>query len=771
MLFNVATVLSKYKANLEMNTFNSLNKQLLQINQDILALFSDAGSITGIPDHSFADWEKTCSSIYKQMSEQIIRIAVVGTIKSGKSTFINSLFKGDYLKRGAGVVTSIITRVRSGKQLNAKLLFKSWDEVNSEIDQALVLFPSADWRTEKNRFDIRRKGERIDLQKALSSLGTEHLFNNYTRNLNSVLLSSYLKGYDKIKDIISTDSTTSEYEDNRFTEHWAFVGDGSMAVYLRDIQLEIDSGNIDSNIEIADCQGSDSPNPLHLAMIQDYLLLTHLIIYVVSSRTGLREADLKFLSIIKKMGIMDNILFVVNCDFSEHESINDLYALIKKVKEELSLIKPDPEIYSTSALYNLFKVRNGNLSQKDRLRLAQWEKQKEIAAFSDRETDRFESMFYNKLTRNSCSLLLKNHLERLSVILSGISHWISVNQNVLARDADSANEVIEKIKHNQIRMNKIKSVIKNTLDGSIQKIKRELKSDIDRYFDVRSGDLLTDIVEFVRSYAVPYQKYEENLKASGFSNTLYLVFQEFKQALDSYMDATINPEVIHFVREKEIRINEYLDSISTSFDVMVQDAIIEYNKMMGKFGINSSRKNLEKIGLPDIDSIKSMTGLALPPAVTSMNYTAKIKTEAVIRLGFYTALKFFKKILKKPLQTKNEQKVLALKDGVLCMKRETEKSVIFHFKDYQENIKFQYIYKLIEAASNSLYETLIDRFQVYGTDLLDIVELINNNLINKQQASEILKDMEQTSMGIDGRINLIREKIASNETLPIINNK
>jgi predicted transcriptional regulator len=98
--------------------------------------------------------------------------------------------------------------------------------------------------------------------------------------------------------------------------------------------------------------------------------------------------------------------------------------------------------------------------------------------------------------------------------------------------------------------------------------------------------------------------------------------------------------------------------------------------------------------------------------------------------------------------------------------------VIFHFKDYQENIKFQYIYKLIEAASNNLYETLIDRFQGYGTDLSDIVERINNKLINKQQASEILKDMEQTSMEIDGRINIIREKIASNGlTEPIINNK
>jgi len=746
-----------------MDTYNSLKRELLKTNEDISAIFSDAESITGMTDQSFADWQNICSSIYKQLSEKIIHVAVVGPIKSGKSTFINSLFKGDYLKRGAGVVTSIITRVRRGKQLKARLLFKSWDEINSEIDQALVLFPSLDWRTEKNRFDIRRKGDRLDLQQALSSLSTEHLFTNYSRNINSVLLTSYIKGYEKVKDMISSDNMTRQYEDNMFTEHWAFVSDGSMAVYLRDIHLEIDSGSIDSNIEIVDCQGSDSPNPLHLAMIQDYLLLTHLIIYVISSRTGLREADIKFLSIIKKMGIMDNILFVINFDFSEHESINDLNALIKKVKEELSMIKPDPEIFSISALFNLFKVQNMSLSQKDRLRLVQWEKEKELTEFSDLGTARFESFFYNKLTMGSYSLLLKNHLERLSVILSGMSHWILVNQNILARDEDSANEVIEKIKHHQKGMNQIKSIIKNTLDGSVQRIKNELKLDIDSYFDVRSGDLLNDIIEFVRSYKVPYQKYEENLKAMGFSNTLYLVFQEFRQGLDIYMAETINPEVIRFVREKETRIKEYLDSITGTFDVMVQDAIVEYNSMMGNLGINSSPNSLKRIALPDFDSIKDITGLALPPAVTSMRYTSKMKTEAVMRLGFYTVVKFFKKLLKKPIQSKNEQEVLALKDGVLRMKRETEKSVVYHFKDYQENIKFQYIYKLIEAASNSLYETLTDRFRAYVSDLSNIVELINNKLIDKQQASEILKEMEQTSIGIDERINRIREKIESIE--------
>lgn len=743
----------------EMNTYNLLKGEILKISKDISSLFSNAKSISGMSDKSFDVWQKTNTVITKQLSEEIIRVAVVGPIKSGKSTFINALFNGEYLKRGAGVVTSIVTRVHCGEKLKAKLLFKSWDEINSDMEQALVLFPSLDWRTENDRFDIRRKKERTDLQKALAALGSEHLIAQGTRNVNSILLSSYLKGYDKVKDMISSEVKETQYKDDLFAKHWNFVSDGSIAVYLKDVQLEIDSGSIESNIEIADCQGSDSPNPLHLAMIQDYLLSTNLIIYVISSRTGLREADIKFLSLIKKMGIMDNILFVFNFDFSEHESIYDLNALIEKVKEELELIKPSPEIYSLSALFNLFKVQNLNLSQKDRLRLAQWQKEKEFVAFSDSETERFEISFYDKLTRGSYALLLKNHLERLHIISSGIEHWIFVNQNILTRDTDSANEIIENIKKHQVRMNQIKSVIKSTLDGSIQQINRELKADIDRYFDIRSGDVINKIVEFIKNYSIPYQQYEEHTKNSGFSNTLYLVFQEFKQSLDTFMAETINPQIIRFVREKEARIHEHVESIAGPFDVMVQDAVVAYNRMMGNLGINPSHKISNRIDLPDIAAIKSITGLTLPPAVAYMRYTAKLKTEAAMRLGFYKVAKIFKRLLKKPIQRKNEGEILALKDGVLRMKRETEKSVIFHFKDYRENIKFQYIHKLVEAISNSLYESLLDRFQVYASDLSSIVEQINNNMIDRDHTSETLKMMAHACSEMNEKINGIRDKI------------
>ena len=88
---------------------------ILEINREVSTLFRTAKSIPGLADHTFGDWERTCESLPAQLDEDLIRVAVVGAIKSGKSTFLNSLLQGDFLKRGAGVVTSIVTRVRAGR--------------------------------------------------------------------------------------------------------------------------------------------------------------------------------------------------------------------------------------------------------------------------------------------------------------------------------------------------------------------------------------------------------------------------------------------------------------------------------------------------------------------------------------------------------------------------------------------------------------------------------------------------------------------------------
>ena len=746
-----------------MNVHRIIKKEILDINHNLDRLLADAKAISSTDGRFFDEWADSCNRIKQQITEDKIRIAVVGPIKSGKSTFLNSLFEADYLKRGAGVITSIVTRIGKGRELKAELLFKSLDEINRDISQAMVLFPSSGRQSDPDEFNILHDEKRTRLKSSLDNLSPELMITNDSRNINSILLASYLKGFEKVRGIITSDTLTRTYERDRFIDHMDFAGNDHLAVYLKDIKLEINTSYLDEGVEIADCQGSDSPNPLHLAMIQDYLALAHLLVYVISSRTGLRQADIKFLSMIKKMGIMDNTLFVLNCDFSEHESIAELNHLIEKLTEELAILKPEPEIYSFSALFNLFKAQKTNLSPKDLHRFDQWSRQEDLSLFSDNEKLRFEQALRHKLNGERYALLLKNNLERLGAISSGMENWISINHDILSRDTAGVTALDKKIRFHRESINSVKSMIRSTLDGSLQNIKNEIKKDIDRFFDARSGDVLAEILEFINNYSVPAIQYEENLKSAGFADTIYVTFQEFKQALDAFIAESVIPKIIRFVRIEEQKIITRLSTVAGPFESMVKNALGEYTTALEGFGISLKPEGEVEIKLPDMDTIKTGTGLTLPPLVAAMRYSARIKTEAVMRLGAYSFMGLFRKILKKPADNHGEHAIRALKDSSRQMKRETRRSILFHFKDYRENMKFQYIFKLLDAASRELHESLFDRFRIYATDLSQTVELMDQKKIDRHKASELLTKIQQDLNNIQSKIDLTREKI---EKLP-----
>jgi hypothetical protein len=627
------------------------------------------------------------------------------------------------------------------------------------MEQALVLFPSLNWSAEDGRFDIRQKKEREKLQQALGELSAEHLITRSTRNINNVLLTSYLKGYESVKKLVTEETGIQVYEDDRFSDHKTFVGNETLAVYLKDVLLEINSADVQSNIEIADCQGSDSSNPLHLAMIQDYLLLTHLIVYVISSRTGLRQADIRFLSMIKKMGIMDNIVFVVNCDFSEHDSIEDLQNLIGRIREELAMIKPEPDIYSFSALYNLFASLEHRLPDKDRLRYEYWKSERDLIELSNSELARFESVFYERLARKRYSLLLRNHIERLGVILGGIDYWIGLNRDVLTNDADSAALTLKKIESHQKRLNQIKSSIKKTLSGAVPDIRKELHHDVHQFLDAQTGPVAKDLRSFIRRYAPATDKFQSNPEGTDFSQHLYLLFQDFKQALDAHISEVINPEVLRFVKDREKRIEAHFEALIIPFESIIEEAYEDFNSLLGRDTANPTVKKPAPQAGPRMDSIIKSSGTIPPPLVTALHYSAKVRTEAVMRLGFYRALKNVKALFKKSAEPKGKQALKALENAANRIKRETEKSVVFNLKDYRENLKFRYLFKLVEATSEGFAEAVLERFQAYFSDLSATIEGIGTNQKNKTRALKILDDMDQVCRTLDARIGKVRKEI------------
>jgi len=109
-----------------MVSYEALKKELLEINQQVIGVLDRVKLVSETSESSFDDWRALCENIENQLADEMIRVAVIGTIKSGKSTLINSIFSGEFLKRGAGVVTSIVTKVRRGDNLRANLYFKSW---------------------------------------------------------------------------------------------------------------------------------------------------------------------------------------------------------------------------------------------------------------------------------------------------------------------------------------------------------------------------------------------------------------------------------------------------------------------------------------------------------------------------------------------------------------------------------------------------------------------------------------------------------------------
>ncbi len=742
-----------------MDLYHHTRESILAICRQTLSLIDQCEALSENNAGSFDHWKQIGTQIEQQLMEHVVRIAVVGAIKSGKSTLVNAILRDDYLKRGAGVVTSIVTRVRRGEKLKAKLFFKSWDEINDDIDAALVLFPSEQWCQPESNFDIRRSQDRSELEKALSALDNRYRVAQNGLNADGVLLASYLKGYQQVEKLVGADRSIKEFSEKQFSGHRKFVSDDALAVYLKDIQLDIAEQGLGANIEIADCQGSDSPNPHHMAMIQDYLLKAHLIIYVISSRTGLRQADIRFLSIIKQMGIADSILFVCNSDIDEHESLEDLEHLVRRIKEELSLVISEPQLYVFSALYHLFDALKTQLPARDKSRLAQWRKSKDLVSSTETELALLNSTLEQKLTRERSAVLLHNQLERVGVIEKGLQHWISFRRELIQRDSVGFQQVVERIDSHQGYLHQIQSMIHTTLQGSVQTLKGDLRKAIDRFFDHASGDVLKMVLTFVRNYRVDLSAYKEPLAGSGFTHTLYLVFQEFKQAVDRFMAEKINPEIIGFVGRQETHMVEYLRSIPLPFESMINDALQQYETAMAKFGLPQGPGRLQFDTMSDLAAIKQSLGITLPPAAASMRYSAHIKTEAVLRLGVFSLLQAVRKVLKKSDGGQNDDTLNALKGGIRRIKRETERSINDHFKDYRENLKFQYLLPLADAVGRRLYEALIGQFEAYGQNLKSIVDGMSGECVDIEQSDADLGRIAQALEHIKNQRKTLRHRV------------
>jgi hypothetical protein len=240
---------------------------------------------------------------------------------------------------------------------------------------------------------------------------------------------------------------------------------------------------------------------------------------------------------------------------------------------------------------------------------------------------------------------------------------------------------------------------------------------------------------------------------------MYLAYQDFKQSLDKFITEDINPEMIRFVKVQEKEIGTYFETITRPYTAMVSDAYAEYIRMMKKLGVSLNIEGQPKIELPDMDAQLQQSGLNPPKLVTTMHYSAKIKTAAILRLGVYSLQRNLKKLLKKPASKRAEVVRQALSGGIQQMKRETLKSVVEQLQDYRENLKFAFLFKRVESFAENLSDLMLDRFQLFFTDLAAVADRLESTQTDKQRTSKILKEMDQRDREVKGSIDHLRRRI------------
>jgi hypothetical protein len=201
----------------------SRQSSLENIQQILATLADELSPLFGNDSVQVSSWHRSIAAVSESLKEQTLRIAVVGPVKSGKSTFINAMQGRDLLKRGAGIVTTFITRIRSGLKQKGWVKIKSWEEINGEINEALSYVALPRGSEEVEPIDLRREVDRRSLQGLLQEIKQDTLAGRETFDPNIVLINGYLNGYSALSEHVKDEPVILEFTWEELHLHQDFV--------------------------------------------------------------------------------------------------------------------------------------------------------------------------------------------------------------------------------------------------------------------------------------------------------------------------------------------------------------------------------------------------------------------------------------------------------------------------------------------------------------------------------------------------------------------
>lgn len=641
-------------------------------------------------------WLKVLSQVLGHVAEDTCRLAVVGAVKSGKSTAINALVGQDLLKRGAGILTAMVTRVQPGPEPKAVLQFKEWGEINGEIQRALGLLPNPRLAARGAPLDLKQAEDRELLAQVLAEARGSDLWAEGSLDQNYLLLKSYLEGYDLLHDLMPpTGVLTLSGAD--LARHRELVTREATAIYLRDARLTIPFPWPAQGVELGDCQGSDSPIPQHLAQVLAYLLKSDLVLYVISSRVGLRQADFQFLAELKRMGLAHYLLALLNLDLGEHTSVDEVVRLRDRVAQELAPWNPDTRLYAFSALRVLLarrQARGEKLDPREAALLQVWATNPEAGAFSDQEVARFEKDLRLALEDLRARRLAGGSLAQVQMVARGIREQLELTQGLLEKGLDAIREMETRLEARREPMQATVASLQQTMEGAANRLKKVLRSRVDTMLDHHSGQVGVAIREFIQNFEPDWEQLAPAAAPISFRPALYQLFQEFSQGLAHQVTGGANIALVEFIRGQEEWLRQQLARLWQPLFLALQEALTLYYREIEELGLPAVPPTLE------VATIPRPQGLEVPLINLDIAPDWRFAREVWVRsgMGFLgRAWDALRRRLGLAAEADPHRQLLRdLKRALAALKDWLQEEVRTQLLDYRERLKFRYFFPLVD---------------------------------------------------------------------------
>ncbi len=754
-----------------MNGFLHFKERIGSSIEELNGIIEDIASAGILDSILYENWKLQISSVTDTLSDSRLKVGVVGSVKSGKSTLINAMVGNDVLKRGAGIITSFVTRIVNRSEASAWVELKSISEVSREIQGLIKQFSGLDGFDQISHFRLDDESQRKALGGFIDRLRREYHGSSSVFDASAVLLKAYLDGYERVERYISDKRKKIFFDANNLDNHRFYVGDESIAAFVRDMELYYPIEWLDDAVELADCQGSDSPNPMHLELLQEYLLGAHFIVYVISSRTGLREADFKLLEFIRSLNMFDNILFVLNVDIDVHPDFADLEQLKKRVINELGWIIPNPELFTFSALAELISACGRDAKPHELKRYALW---KEVCPdFLEISEEQFRSFcdeLADKLISQRAELLLESGIARLKAVLTSVHDFAAARQRLMDRDLAELKRIARDIEARKDALAATLQTLENTMQGLQESLRDEFGKIIQGFFDTSSGPVVRETLNMIDSYQVD-SRYRKLLSdPRSLVKALYAFYVDFKDALTRFLVEEINTKIIDFGKNQEKALEERLFQSTRAFWALFAVAMEDYRKALKKLDIplkSSDADNIERWRPPrDI----------VPPSFSALAGEHVLsKGILFVKFGVSRFSRILRKVREWISKRRRDVNLFASEDNFIeavnVVKREAREEVLYAFRDYRQNFKYQYFFRLIDDGVSHIIREFRIRAQLANVDLDHFVRLGHEKKSERENLLTLINNSVRNTVRLLDGIENIRASLKESSALSEASNR